>query len=290
MIGATLSRWTLSYFAAALLALIAAEVLMAAGFGFPSAPLQSSETLLLVHLVALGWLSLLMCGALFQFVPVLVARPLFSNSLPLPTLGCLLAGIGALLIGFLQLDGRVRAEFQFLPVGGAVLGAGFSLVLWNLGRTLWAARPLPLPARYVVVGLFCLAATAIFGVIFTFVLGGWATHPLLMQVTGLGLPLHAVGGLLGWLTFTAMGVSYRLMAMFMLAPELDRGVTRAALYMGATSLAMAIVGGTVEPPLERKHRCVAPCRGNRRACSTDVLCRRYPSSLSRPQAAQDRTQ
>ncbi len=244
MIGASLSRWTLSYFAAALLAFIAAQILMAAGYGFPSAPIESPETLVLVHVVSLGWLSLLMCGALFQFVPVLVARPLFSNSLPLPTLACLIAGLGALLTGFLQLDGRVAARFPFFPCAGVLLGTGFALVLWNLGRTLWAARPLPLPARYVVVGLCSLAATAALGIIFALAVGGSVSHPVLIELTALGLPVHIVAGLGGWLTFTAMGVSYRLLAMFMLAPELDRVTTRTALYTGTCALALVILGGT----------------------------------------------
>ena len=85
MIGATLSRWTMSYFAAALVALVAAEGLMAAGFGASEAGIQAPDTLALVHLVTIGWLSLAMCGALFQFVPVLTARPLYSERLPLPT-------------------------------------------------------------------------------------------------------------------------------------------------------------------------------------------------------------
>ncbi|RXH26196.1 hypothetical protein XH99_22030 [Bradyrhizobium nanningense] len=42
MIGASLSRWTLSYFATALTALIAAEVLMTVGFGFPSYPIEEA--------------------------------------------------------------------------------------------------------------------------------------------------------------------------------------------------------------------------------------------------------
>src|SRR3546814_6082240 len=75
----------MSYFAAAVAALLAAEAAMAAGYGFPAAGLQAPDTLVLVHLVAIGWLSLLMCGAAFQFVPVLVARRLHSNALPLPT-------------------------------------------------------------------------------------------------------------------------------------------------------------------------------------------------------------
>src|SRR5579863_1333534 len=86
MVGVSLSRWTMSYFAAALLALAAAEIMMTIGYGFPNAALQAPETFVLVHVVAIGWLSLLMCGALFQFVPVLAAHPLHSDWLPLPTL------------------------------------------------------------------------------------------------------------------------------------------------------------------------------------------------------------
>lgn len=245
MIGASLSRWTLSYFAAALLAFVAAQILILAGFGYPTVPTASSETLVLVHLVALGWLSLLMCGALFQFVPVLVARPLYDNTMPLPALVCLLGGIAALLLGFLQLGGQVTADLPFFPAAGALLGIGFALVLWNLGRTLWSARPLPLPARFVVVGLLSLAATVTLGIVFALVLGGDATSPLIAELTAFGLPIHVVAGLGGWLTFTAMGVSYRLLSMFMLAPELDRLTTRVTLYIGACALTVAIVGGVL---------------------------------------------
>ncbi|MCO5130533.1 MAG: hypothetical protein M9932_08190 [Xanthobacteraceae bacterium] len=243
MVGVALSRWTMSYFAAAVMALIAAEAVMLAGIGYPQAPIAAPESLLLVHLVAIGWLSLLMCGALFQFVPVLVVRPLHSDTLPLPTLGLLVAGLAALLLGFAQLGGIVQTPFAFLPAAAILLGAGFTLVLWNLGRTLWAARPLPLPARFVVGGLCSLAATVLFGVIFALVLGGVATVPHLVDVATFGLPIHVIAGLGGWLTFTAIGVSYRLLAMFMLAPELEGRTTRGALYLGAAALAAVIVGG-----------------------------------------------
>ncbi len=245
MVGVTLSRWTMSYFASALVALIVAECLMAAGFGYPAVPIEAPETLVLVHIVTIGWLSLLMCGALFQFVPVLVAHPLHSNSLPLPTLGCLLAGLAALLLGFLQLSGHAMRGIPFFPIAGALLGAGFGLVLWNLGRTLWAARPLPLPARFVVVGLISVGATVAFGVVFALVLGGVTANPRFLDVTAVGVPLHVIAGLGGWLTFTAMGVSYRLLAMFMLAPELEGAGTRGAFYFGAAALAVVVFGGVM---------------------------------------------
>lgn len=141
MMSVSLSRWSMSYFAAALLFLVTAEFLMACGYGFPHAALQEPETLILVHIVAIGWLSLLMSGVLFQFVPALVAYPLHHNALPLPTLGLLVAGLG------------------------------------------------------------------------------------------------------GWLTFTAVGVSYRLLSVFMLAPELDRRSTQTALRFGAAALFVAVAGG-----------------------------------------------
>ena len=139
------------------------------------------RTLILVHLIALGWLSLLISGALFQFVPVLVARTLYSNSLPLPTLVFLLGGLAALLLGFLQLGGQIALMFPFFPVASALLGVGFGLIIWNLGRTLWPARPLPLPARFVVVGLVSIAATAIIGIIFALVLSGAITQARLSR-------------------------------------------------------------------------------------------------------------
>jgi hypothetical protein len=243
MTGVSLSRWTMSYFAAALVALLAAEVLMLLGFGFPNAPIGAPATLVLVHLVALGWLSLLLCGALFQFVPVLVAKPLHDNRLPLATLGCLLAGLGLLLCGFLQLDGTLAGEMPLLAAGGALLALGFALVLYNLGRTLWSGRPLPLPARFVVAGLCSIAATAALGVIFSSVLAGLTTAPPLAALTASGLPLHIVAGIGGWLTFTAMGVSYRLLAMFMLAPEDKRWTSLAALWGGVGVLVLSVGGG-----------------------------------------------
>jgi hypothetical protein len=243
MIGASLSRWTMSYFATALLALMAAELLMAAGFGFPSYPIEAPETLILVHVVAIGWLSLLVFGALIQFVPVLVARPLVHPELPVVALTLLVLGLASLILGFLGMAGYSVGSLPWLPLGAIGLTSGFAFNLWNLGRTMWAARPIGLPARFVLAGLVSLTGVAAFGTIFSFTLGGWTTNPILVRLTSQGIPLHAALGLGGWLTFTAMGVSYRLLAMFMLAPEAEHRTSRLALLTGSASILALLVGG-----------------------------------------------
>lgn len=244
MIGTSLSRWTMSYFSVALIAFVAAQALMAGGYGFPNAPIKSPETLVLVHLSALGWLTLLMSGALTQFVPVLVARPLFSERLPLPTLICLVIGAGSLLCSFLQAGGTIATGIPFFALAGGLLGSGFALLIWNLGRTLWSARPLPLPARFVVVALYSVAAATTFGIVFALVLDGAFSAPLLVAIAADGLPIHIVAGLGGWLAFAAMGVSYRLLAMFMLAPDPDGLRPRLAFYIGTAALALTVLLGT----------------------------------------------
>ncbi len=229
MTGVTLSRWTMAYFTVALAALLVTEVLMTVGYGYPQLPIGALATLVLVHLVVLGWLSLLLCGALFQFVPVLVAKPLYSMGLSLPVLVCLASGIVVLLLGFLSLGGTIKVIFPFFPLASGLLVAGFGLLLWDLGLTPWRARPLALPARFIVVWICCLAAVVSFGVLFTLVLGGVTSGPALVQMLAYALPLHVVAGLGGWLTLTAMGVSYRLLAMFNVGPrtrpsEQSRGI------------------------------------------------------------------
>ena len=252
MPGASLSRWTLTYFASALTCLVVAEGLMVVGFGYPGAAIEAPETLILVHLVAIGWLSLLLCGALFQFVPVLVARPLVGEALPPVALAFILLGLAALLSGFAGMAGLVAMPAAALPLGGLLLIVGFGLVIASLGRTLWAARPLTMPARFVVVGLAALAGTALFGETFALILSGWVGGEAALSLLLNGVPLHGLLGLGGWLTFTAMGVSYRLLAMFMLAPETERFSTSIVLIIGtltlvliaaATPFAMAAGGG-----------------------------------------------
>jgi len=242
MMGASISRWTMAYFAMALAWLFVALGLMVVGVGYPAVDIASPDTLVLVHAVCIGWLSLAMCGALFQFVPVLVAKPLFSESWALPALGLLTAGLVALLAGFLSMGGHLPSVLWLLPLGAILLVAGFGLVIVDLGLTAWL-KPTG-PARFVLVGLASLCATIAFGAVFAFTLAGWAGSVGELILSS-GIPLHAIAGLGGWLTLTAMGVSYRLLAMFMLAPDVDDRKSRITVAVGAGAMAITVAGGAL---------------------------------------------
>ena len=241
MLGVTLSRWTMSYFALALLALLLGETALAFGYGFPLPVVNAPETLVVVHLLSLGWLSLLLAGALQQFVPVLAARPLAHPRLSLPTLLLLTAGTICLIAGFHALGSPTQGiAFASATI---LLSSGFTLLLGNLLHTLWRARPWPLPVRYVVLGLAGLTLALLLGLTFIGVLSGAVTSRPAVALLGYGVPLHIIAALGGWLSLTAIGVSYRLLAMFMLAPELDRRGSRVALWLSVAALLLAVIGG-----------------------------------------------
>jgi hypothetical protein len=248
MHGAPISRWTMAYFAAALSFFIAALVAMGSGFGLPSASFDAPSTLAVVHLIAVGWLGLLFCGALLQFVPVLAATQLRMPWLAGPALLMLLTGLVALVAGFLGLGGHVEIEPVAMSCGGGLLATGFGCLAFSLAATLTARKAPGIPGILVLSGLAALVGTVVTGNVFAGVLSG------LLDLEGLAsrlhdlVPYHAASGILGWMTVTAIGVSYRLFAMFMLSPERD-GLGRrvAVLAIGATaalfiSFALAALG------------------------------------------------
>jgi len=239
---ASLSRWTFSYFAAALAFLLAAETLAIAGIGYPSTGLSEPATLVVVHLVAIGWLSLAMAGALLQFVPVLVSRPLAFPALALPALLALVTGLLLLCAGFAALAGWIEAPLDLMPLGAIGLLAGFALVGLMLGATLSGARPVTLFSRFILIGLGCLAATALSGSAFASLLagrGGWFGAGALLPG---GLPFHALLGFGGWLGLIAFGVSYKLFVMFMMAPEPPARRLRPVLLLAGLAFALASAG------------------------------------------------
>jgi len=242
MIGSGVSRWTMVHFGCAIAALLLAEVLFAVGYAEPLAALHAPATLVGVHLATIGWLSLLMLGALYQFIPVITNTPLYSQRLPLYSLLAIGPGLVALLAGFLALGGAPFLTTAWLAIGGSLVLTGFVLGAINLAATLWRGRPLPLPACFVAFGLVFLLLTGLMGLGFALAYALPRPSTFLLALTS-GLSLHVAAGLGGWFTLTVMGVSYRLLSMFMLAPDEPRRSTYAALILTVAGLALLVAGG-----------------------------------------------
>lgn len=229
---ATISRWTLAFFGCALVALMLALVLLAFGYGYPNTSVGAPETLIVVHLITIGWLSVLMLGALLQFLPVLVGRELALPRLAPMMLAAIVSGLLLLLSGFGGLAGWPGQLSDLMPWGGALIVAGFLLGAIILFTTLLRSQSLPLPAGFVAVALMSALIAVMLGDTLASVLAGMIGGDFSVALVTHGLPLHAAFGLGGWLSLAAMGVSYRLVSMFIVAPE-RTGVLPRTTFGGA---------------------------------------------------------
>lgn len=223
MFGSAVSRWTIPHFGTALIFFLLAQLVMVAGATFPTASLLAPTTLAAVHVVTIGWVTILMLGALHQFVPVITAGGTAPRMSALTSLIAIVVGLASMEIGFIALGGRLGSStIVFLPIGGTIVLTGVTIAVVTLGRILWQTRPLTFSAQFIVAGLVFLLVTLVLGII----LGLTFAAPELIPWSGAfteGLRLHLLAGLIGWFTLTAIGVSYRLLSMFTLAPE-ERGV------------------------------------------------------------------
>jgi hypothetical protein len=227
----------MTYFTVAVTSLLLAEVLWASGLPTPLRNIGQPWVLAGVHLTTIGFLTLLMMGALHQFVPVLTETELASQSWSGVTVLTITSGLLGMVLGFLALPGGPLPSAPWLlPTGGTLVVIGVIVALVNLGITLKRAWPWALPAWLAATGLLYLLLTVLVGLLLALSLavpGLFSTHQLYVM-GGRGLASHVIAGVGGWLTLTAMGVSYKLLAMFTLSDE-HRGVWGWTAYLATAA-------------------------------------------------------
>jgi hypothetical protein len=208
------ARLVAAYFAVALVGwLLAVGTLVAAAGRIADGANQSTETLLAVHLVALGFLPPAVTGGALHILPTLLRTDLapWRGRLALPLL-C--AGV-PLAYGIAHdLDALVGAA-------AAVETAGFALVAWELGSlTLRAPRGLMLLASRAGILLSTLHAAA--ALAFGAGLAARGYRPLWGIPFDRAAAIHLNRAVIGWLTLRLHAVGRTLGPMLALAPSAPR--------------------------------------------------------------------
>jgi hypothetical protein len=189
------------------LALAAAHLLLALRAETVTGSYRATATVAVTHLLVLGAVVATMMGALYQMTPVIFVAEAADGRLGLVQGALYTTGWVLMVCGFL---GGGRA---LLAVGGTSVVLAVLLFLAILGRVLRTATQWDTAGWYLVTALALLVATV--GVGLTFALDwrfGWFPIPPHL------LAIHVHLGGIGWLMLLIMGVSYRLVPMFAIAP------------------------------------------------------------------------
>jgi hypothetical protein len=189
--------------------------------------------LALTHLVTLGFLAMVMVGALFQFVAVFTGRRLPANDFLAALVHAGLAlGTPALAAGLLLgLANWIRGGALAL---GVALAAFVAACAWRLARA--PSRDASLAA--IGCALAGLAVTVALGVTLGVALAGGLDLPL----AGLA-DAHAAWGAVGWLLGLVAAVALRVVPMFQVTPPYPRPIERGfAPAMLAALAAWSLLG------------------------------------------------
>jgi len=193
------------------------------------------RVLALTHTVTLGWITLAIMGASYQLIPVVLERPIWSESLARWQLGVLAVAVVGMVAHF------YLGTWPGLAWAAALLGIGVTMHLVNIALSLGRSVPSTFTGRLIMGGHAGLGLTAVFG----FVLAANHLRPILPGEFFPTLHAHVHLALLGWVTPMILGVAARVYPMFLLAPEPRPWAARVQLWglgIGVPSVVAGLLG------------------------------------------------
>lgn len=187
------------------------------------------------HLFTLGWLTTTIFGALSQLLPVALGAPVRSTRVGHVAFATFAPGAGLFACGVA--DGSTSLRH----VGIALVAVGVLLAVGNFAASLARARARDVTRAAVAIALGFLLSTLVLGVVLLHNLHtGFIAQA---RVRVLGVHLHVA--IVGWALVTMVGVSHRLLPMFLLAHGADTRWTRRSLALlvpGVVALGAGVAG------------------------------------------------
>jgi len=193
----------------------------------------------ITHLFTLGWLTTTIFGALYQLLPVALGAPIRSIKLGHAEFWTFAPGAGVFAAG-------VATSSSVLHHAGiALVSIGISLGVINVASTLPRAKNRDVTWGAIALAIFFLASTLSLGVVLlhnihTGFLGS-------ARIVVLATHLHVA--LVGWALMMMVGVSHRLLPMFLLSHGGDTRWTERALTLLAIGVAALAAGLTTRSTL-----------------------------------------
>jgi len=167
-------------------------------------------TLALTHLLTLGLLGMVMCGAMLQMLPVIAGSPV-PRVVLVGTLSHLLlvGGILALVAAFL-----IRAD-GLMELAILSLGSGFLVFISGVVAALLRVHAPSATITGMRLAIAALLLTVCFGML---VAGAWGGLLNLGSLSSL-IDIHLSWGLLGWTGLLLMSVSFQVVPLFQVTPD-----------------------------------------------------------------------
>ena len=166
------------------------------------------KTLAITHTMALGWGTMIILGASYQLVPVLIEGKLYSDFMAYLSFVLTGFGIPLLVYGFYIFNMGWPLQY-----GGIMINLAILLYMVNLGKSLFDSKTKNVHAVIVFTAIAWLIATTLLGLLLVFNFNA----KILDQDSVRYLSIHAHIGIAGWFLQLVIGVGSRLIPMFLIS-------------------------------------------------------------------------
>ena len=197
------------------------------------------ELLAITHLLVLGWITMIIFGALYQLLPVIMEVKLYSE--PFAIASFILLGLGTILLAFSFWQFSFGV-IMFVAATFVVVAVGFFVA--NVLLTAHSSTKKVIERTFIITSVIWLLFTVLAGL----TLAINQVHPFLETSQIELLKLHAHAGIVGWFIQLIIGVSSKLLPMFMVSHDVNTRKLTVAYY----AINIGLIAGLVSLFLQMK--------------------------------------
>lgn len=201
-------RIVAKYFVAAIISFVIVNLFLLISYTSIAGHHFSPKILAITHIATLGWITMIIFGALFQLIPVVLEVKLFSETLAEIQFWIYLIGAAVLVYCFWHFETGF-----YMNLSAILLNTAMFLFAFNIIVTFTFVKNWNITGLYLAAAIFYLIVTAIAGLLLAVNLGSPYIKVDHLQY----LNLHAHVAFIGWISMVVMGVTYKLIPMFTLS-------------------------------------------------------------------------
>lgn len=200
----------------------------------------SSSLAAFSHLYLLGFVMMVIFGAMYQLLPVVLEAPIFSKDFAYVQFYMYIVGFSLMVSGFTFSDLHL-----LIPYGAVITYLSMLIFCFNVFITFYRLENITLVSKFLLIGTIFLFISVSLGLLIGLSLG----HGLVAIDIDAWVKAHIIGTLGGFVMMIVMGVAMVLIPMFSLSHGFDEKWIKAALYLQSFGVALCMISLIAALPL-----------------------------------------
>ncbi len=219
----------LPHYAVGALSFLTASILLFFTSGDIVNSYVSPKVLSITHILVLGWITMIIFGALYQLIPVVMEVKLFSETLAYISFITLISGTILIAINFWT---NYINNTLMLEIGGTSIFISVFLFVVNALGSARKSDQKTIENRFIIISAFWLLLTVLLGI---FMVLNASLHIVAKSSLEL-LKIHVHIGVIGWFMMLVIGVASKLLPMFFIVHKLKPKYLHISFWLTNTGL------------------------------------------------------